>query len=149
MGEIHDLHCTKCGYGIKANTGIGMLYSPENVFKDKQFLLDLVDNPKIVDQTMDLLTKGYEINEDYGHAIYACPNDFYLFDKFYFQLKGTKEFEPQYPCPYCQTTLKRLTFAKGNPRATRLQFVEEPGKYWHCPKCGNDELNEMAFGNWD
>ena len=59
MGEIHDLHCTKCGYGIKANIGIGMLYSPENVFKDKQFLLDLVDNPKIVDQTMDLLTKGY------------------------------------------------------------------------------------------
>jgi len=34
MGEMHDLRCSKCGYGQKFYLGIGMLYSPERIFYD-------------------------------------------------------------------------------------------------------------------
>ncbi|WP_334352553.1 hypothetical protein [Companilactobacillus sp. HBUAS56257] len=146
MGEMHNLRCSKCGYGIEANTGIGMLYSEENVVKN--FLADLIEDSKITNQAKVLLKEGNRLNENYGHAIYACPNDFYLFNKFYFQLDPT-EFVPQYPCPYCQTTLERVTFAKGSLGTTKLKFIKEPKKLWHCPKCGNEELNEISYGNWD
>ncbi|WP_057881203.1 hypothetical protein [Companilactobacillus kimchiensis] len=146
MGEIHDLRCEKCGYGIKTWLGIGMMYSPEMIFEGTDpSLVELVDDEQISTSALELVKTGAEINDHYGHALYACTNDFYLFNKFYFKID---EMEPEYPCPYCDNTLKRITFAKGRAGVTRLQFIDDE-KFWHCPKCGNDSMNEVSFSNWD
>jgi len=146
MGEIHDLRCSKCGYGIKAMVGIGMLYSPEQIFYGPNpALSELVQDKALTKQALTKISAGKRVDDDYGHFIYACPNDFYLFDKFYFKID---DWEPEYPCPYGDGILKRLIFAKGQLGTTRLKFVDDSG-YWHCPKCGNDSLNEVSFANWD
>lgn len=147
MGEKHDLHCTKCGYGIEAWLGIGMMYAPTMVFEGEHpSLVDLVDDADISSQALKLVQDGQVIADNYEHEIYACPDDFYLFTKLYFKVG---EYEPQYPCPYDDgKILQRLTFAKGQLGSTRLQFVDSK-QFWHCPKCGNDELNEYSFANWD
>lgn len=146
MGQKHDLRCSKCGYEIDALLGIGMLYSVENIFKsEKPLLPELVGDDKITQQAWVLVNNNAEISEDYGHSLYACPEDFYLFDKFYFQVG---DFKPQYHCPYCQNILQRVAFAKGTAGKTRLKFMDHD-KYWQCPRCGNDEMIEYSFDNWD
>jgi len=146
MGERHELRCKKCGYGINAVLGIGMLYSKEMVFGGQTPSLgELVQDKSITDTALSKIATGGKVADDYGHYLYACPNDFYLFNKFYFKVDGA---EVSYPCPYGDATLKRVTFAKGKTGTTRLQFIDGSG-FWHCPKCGNDSLNEVSFGNWD
>lgn len=146
MGKIHNLHCSKCGYGIKAWIGIGMMYAPGMIFEGQDpELVSLVDDTKISTAALKLVKKGKKVSEHYGHAMYSCPNDYYLFNKFYFKVG---DMEPAYPCPYCDATLKRVNFAKGKIGSTRLKFVGLD-KYWHCPKCGNDSLNEISIANWD
>lgn len=146
MGQRHDLRCSKCGYEIDAMLGIGMLYSSENIFMGSEPLLnDLVDEKAIVKTALNTVEAGENISNDYGHSLYACPNDFYLFDKFYFKI-GT--FEPEYHCQYCNRILEQVTFAKGKAGTTRLKFIGQD-KFWQCPRCGNDAMVEIAFGNWD
>lgn len=146
VGEVHDLRCNKCGYGIKAMLGVGMLYSVENIFYRKQpILTDLVDDEKISQKVLKEVASGADISDNYGHELYACPNDFFLYNKFYFKVG---EMEPQYPCPYGDGILERLEFAKGKAGTTRLKFVGQD-KYWQCPRCGNDSMIEYAFENWD
>lgn len=145
MGEVHDLHCSKCGYGIKATLGIGMMYSEQVIFHDSEPLLgDLVNEKDIVENALQLV-KTEKVAENYGHRLYACPNDFYLFNRFFFKVGS---YEPEYPCPYCQNTLQQVTFAKGDLGTTKLRFVITD-KFWQCPKCGNDALTEFAVSNWD
>jgi len=147
MGEIHDLHCNKCGYSIKAMLGIGMLYSPEIVFYgENPSLIELVQNQSITDAALEKISTGAKVNDNYGHALYACPNDDYLFNKFYFKVD---EMEPEYPCPYCDATLKRVVFSKSKiAGTTKLKFIDSD-KFWSCPKCSNDLLTEFSFENWD
>lgn len=148
MGEIHDLRCSKCGYGIKAYLGIGMMYAPEMIFGSKDSSLpDLVQDEDITSQTMEKIRAGITVKENYGHVLYACPQDHYLFNKFFFELADG--FEPAYQCPYCQTILQQVTFAKAGPNVTKLKFVEKPDNFWSCPHCGNNTLNEISFANWD
>lgn len=147
MGEIHDLRCNKCGYGIKAMIGIGMLYSSENIFGGTDPLLpELVADKNISEQAFQIIKEGKKISEHYGHELYACPNDDFLFDKFYFKVG---DLEPQYTCPYGDGVLQRIRFAKGRPGLLKLEFVDHPELTWHCPRCGNDMMNEVAVGNWD
>lgn len=146
MGEIHDLRCNKCGYGIKAWLGIGMMYSPEQVFYGKApSLKELVADESISNEALSLIKSGQKASDDYGHALYACPDDNYLFERFSFKVG---EFEPNYPCPYCDKSLQQVTFAKGNLGTTRLKFVDT-NIIWHCPKCKNELLKEISFANWD
>lgn len=148
MGEIHDLRCSKCGYGIKAYLGIGMMYAPHMIFGENDpSLPDLIQDDKITSQALAKIKSGVNAKDNYEHALYACPEDNYLFNKFYFELDdGSK---PTYQCPYCQTTLQRVTFAKATGGVTKLKFVENPDSLWNCPHCGNSTLNEVAFANWD
>lgn len=146
MGEIHDLHCNKCGYGIKAMLGIGMMYSPDNVFyRNQPILSELVSDDKISEIALKKIQNGEKPADNYGHRLYACPNDFFLYDKFYFKIGS---FEPEYACPYGDGKLQRVDFAKGKLGTTRLKFVGQD-KYWQCPRCGNDAMIEASFGNWD
>lgn len=146
MGEIHNLRCCKCGYGIEAWLGIGMLYHPDYIFYGSDpSLVELVDNKDISNQALSLLNSGIKPNDSHRHKLYACPNDFYLFSKFYFKID---DFEPKYPCPYCKSVLKQVIFTKGTRGTTRLKF-EDNDEIWHCPKCKSELLEEMAFGNWD
>ena len=146
MGQTHDLRCSKCGYGIKAMLGIGMLYSSENIFQgDQPILLDLVSDQEQAKKALDQVAAGAKIFENYGHELYACPHDFFLYDKFYFKVGSI---EPMYQCPYGDGILERLIFAKGRAGTTRLKFIGQE-KYWQCPRCGNDAMIEYAFENWD
>jgi len=146
MGQRHDLRCDKCGYEIDALLGIGMLYAPQNIFKGDQPLLSkLVNDDKITLPVLKSVANGAEISNDYGHELYTCPKDFYLFDKFYFKVGNC---QPDYHCPYCETSLQRVTFAKGSALKTRLKFIDQE-KFWQCPRCGNAEMTEVNFGNWD
>ncbi len=146
MGQSHDLRCSNCGYEINALLGIGMLYSAENVFKgEKPLLTELVGDKEISDSVLKAVASGAEISDNYGHELYACPEDFYLFDKFYFKVG---EVEPKYHCPYCDNYLQRVTFAKGTAGKTQLKFVDQ-NKFWQCPRCGNAEMIEFKFCNWD
>jgi len=74
-----------------------------------------------------------------------CSDSEVLFDKFYFEVG---DMEPEYHCPFCDNQLQRVTFAKGSAGKTRLKFVDQ-SKFWQCPRCGNDEMVEVKFGNWD
>ena len=146
MGQRHDLRCSKCGYEIDALLGIGMMYSKSNIFEgEKPMLTELVDDTEITNSVLKAVVAGEKISDDYGHELYACPEDFYLFDKFYFKVG---DMEPEYHCPYCDNQLQRVTFAKGSFGKTRLRFVDQ-SKFWQCPRCGNDEMMEVNFGNWD
>lgn len=146
MGQIHDLHCSKCGYGIKVWMGIGLMYSQQAVFTgENPSLIHLVNDEEISTKALDLLHSGEKAADNYGHALYACPNDFYLFERFYFKIGNM---EPQYPCPYCDKTLEQVTFAKGDLGVTRLQFIKSQ-QYWQCPKCGNDSMKESFYADWD
>lgn len=146
MGQRHDLRCSKCGYEIDAMLGIGMLYSPENIFTGQTPLLnELVDDQSTVKDALKRVKLGETIADDYGHALYACPKDFYLFEKFYFKIGS---FEPKYHCQYCDTVLEQVTFAKGTAGTTKLKFIGQD-KFWQCPRCGNDAMVETAFENWD
>jgi len=146
VGEMHELRCSDCGYGNKFYLGIGMLYSPERLFYDNRpSLNEVVQNKEITDEALKLIQTGSKVDDDYGQRLYACPNDFYLFDRFYFKIG---DMEPEYPCPYGDGILKRVDFSKAGPGTTELKFIDGTG-FWKCPRCGNNSMNELSFGNWD
>jgi superfamily II helicase len=138
------------------NTGIGMIYSPENVFKgyedEKPLLFSLVKSKKIQREVSESLNNGFAPSDGYGHEVYLCMHCMNFFSRFHFKLaKGNEVYEPRYLCSKCRKELikKELVVRKGQYKVVDCQKKKVE---WKCRVCGSDELvMDLSVGilMWD
>jgi len=172
MGKGYGIKCAACDYGLSVTEGVGMMYSPNAVFRgrcndpsqnwsiaspdgycehDKPLLLSLVKNMKIKENALTLLAGGACPDNDYGHELYTCPKCMRLSNWFYFKLISTTgDFEPDYKCSECDTSLTRVEAKRGNDGRITLTCRNHQNVNWKCPDCGGGQLVSTGdFIQWD
>lgn len=142
MGANVEICCKNCGYSKDFITGVGYLYSPQNLRNfdsDFAILPGVIHSKKTLAYIKELLTeKNAEIANGYGHKIFRCVKCGELFERFYIRLNYDEGiYEVAYKCPRCKGSLKPIDLVK---------IRDCP-----CPKCGQLTLqeDERFFILWD
>ena len=167
MGSSISFTCKNCAHddaiffgGPKTrwsfSTGIGMLYSPRNVFYEDEgrgpMVVSLIRSQKIKAEVSSRLEAGWAPEGDYGHEIYMCAHCMDFHERFHFTLKsGDEAYEPQYPCPKCRIELTLVTLVE---RGGEITLVDSTGRaiLWRCPICGSRDLvldENAPLMEWD
>ena len=162
MGDIFEIKCVACNYGISVTRGVGMAYSPHAVFygrcddatqnwsiafpdgyceKDKPLLLSLVKSKRIKDIAFNLIANGAQPDHEYGHDLYSCPKCNRLANRFYFKLVSpTEQYEPDYHCSNCKTLLQRAELKRDENGKREIIYINYHESIWKCPECGCKEI---------
>jgi predicted RNA-binding Zn-ribbon protein involved in translation (DUF1610 family) len=154
MGKQYGLKCVSCDYQVSVTEGRGKLYHADNVFygrPDREpLLLSLVKDTRIQNAAMVLLASGATPADGYGHALYSCPKCNRLTDGFYFKLTApTGDYEPDYTCPTCGTTLLRAELNREDGGYIMLTYKDHHAD-WNCPGCGGNKLQICGpLARWD
>ena len=172
MGQQYGLKCAECDYSISVTEGVGMRYSPNAVFfgrcndssqnwsiafpdgyceEDKPLLLSLVKSKRIKDTAFELLSNGAVPDNGYGHELYICPKCSRLANRFYFKLSSdTEQYEPDYRCSKCKTTLRRVALKHGDDGRSNVIYKNNRSAGWKCPDCDCGKLVYSGdFILWD
>ena len=174
MGQMFELKCASCDYGIAYTKGVGMMDSPDAVFygccedsnptqrwsvafpygfceDGKPRLRSFVKSKRVRDKAFDLLNNGAVPDEEYGYELFVCPKCNRLKSNFFFRLHSSDgDFEPDYRCVNCRTTLQRVELnTDDDDRCDTLHITTNQGT-WKCPECGCEELKcGSRFIMWD
>jgi len=162
MGRQYEIKCDGCGYSISVTEGVGMMYAPHAVFygccnnptqnwsialpdgyceEGEPLLLSFVKSKKIKEKAFSLLSNGAHPDDEYGHELYACPKCMRLANRFYFKISSpVEEYEPDYKCSKCKTSLQRAEVKIGKDK--RVKLINRGSKRidWKCPDCGGNQL---------
>ena len=163
MGSMIEIYCKDCiseadKKGIKDNTddmsynrlylGIGMMFSPHNVFYgntqffERAFIYDEVSEENIQQDIKRLLGEGATPGDEYDKCIYYCEHCQSFEIKFYFTLEtGSKIYEPIYKCGLCSKPLQMIPDDRG------LESIKK--MILKCRKCGGSNFVIEDVGCWD
>ena len=161
MGEEYGIRCQNCDYKFTVNIGHGM---HECGFLENDFETNMpmfyryIDDKTILKKIESLRTKHNEsliecgcIGEDewngHGRTTYLCTDCSTLHTRYYFKLKYPEgEYEPEYLCPFCGTSLTKVNVVFGENSFFLLDSMGNTIP-WKCPDCGGNELVfDFAFG---
>jgi len=138
-----SLKCSKCEYERELALGVIMQECdcPEEIFGgENPQLLEIIKNDKIANKALELIKNGGVPSRNYDREIYYCSvcNEFH--NHFHFAIeKDNKTFEPDYDCSICGCRLIIVKLAHDNYKLY-LQDSNQKRIDWHCPNCGNDDL---------
>ena len=162
MGQGYGIKCSACDYGLTVTEGVGMMYSPNAVFygrsndqsqnwsiafpdgyckDDRPLLLSLVKSKRIKERAFELLANGATPDDEYGHELFVCPKCMRLANRFYFKLLSlTGNFEPEYHCTKCKTSLWRVELTSEAECQPEIIYKSQSKVDWKCPDCGNERI---------
>lgn len=142
MGIKYNLRCPNCDYEVSIAEGIGMFYSPYEVFQPDN-LESFVEDSIVLREALDFLEQGAH-HEDYGQSPYYCPECYNLYQRFHFRLRNEdKTYSPRYRCPDCDRRLNRARLRDKDGEVTILRLNGKDAD-WRCPRCGNGKLTDSG-----
>ena len=156
MGIMIRIKCKTCNASNEMNLGVGMMYSPSNVFEHSagQMLRELVEDDAITDKALSLLSTECGKPGDYGNAAYFCPVCRDAKQKFFFQIieqssDGDEKlkYEPEYVCSICGNVLMHISLGWGEGSKELERKLRDSG--WRCRKCESEDIQCEDFGHWD
>lgn len=156
MGSSYGIECSNCDYSKEFETGIGMLYSPENIldFENEYVSLKNLVEPEIFEKAKTLVDKeAATLNRTYGHSIYRCQGCGEFYNKFLFSLNyNNSTFTPSYKCPTCNSKLTDVLeipeYLFDDDSLWRKEEIQL--EKYQCPKCNEYKLKQSdVMIMWD
>ncbi len=153
MGASFGISCRECDYTKDFITGIGMMYSYQNLIDfDSEFALlpALIKSKKTLAYIKGLLSEKNAVIAGYGHEIYHCPKCSEFFGRFYMHLDyDNGSFEVEYKCTKCKSPLKQIEYDSIKVDGWEEKKINLANYF--CPKCGKQSLYEggTVITLWD